>query len=207
MPASIEIVREPEKAAVLLDPEKRRLLERLRAPDSAAGLARQLGLGRQQVNYHLRELEAAGLVALVGERRKGNCVERLVRATAASYVISPEAMGRLGCGCGCAGCGCPAPGEDAAPGARLASAAGRALRDMGGSARGALPPLEAEIRFRSAAERDEFERELAVAFGKLVRKYDNPRGRSSRFRVLAACWPSSSGERCAGCAGTSKEKS
>ena len=47
---------------------------------------------RQQVNYHLRTLERHGLVELVSERRKGNMTERLMRATAASYVISPTAL-------------------------------------------------------------------------------------------------------------------
>jgi len=65
-----------------------------------AGLARKLGLPRQRLNYHLRALEDAGLVELVEERRKGNCFERLLRATARSFVISPEALGVLGPGIG-----------------------------------------------------------------------------------------------------------
>jgi hypothetical protein len=47
------------------------------------------------VNYHLRELETQGLVELVEERRRGNCVERIVRATAKSYVVSAEALATL----------------------------------------------------------------------------------------------------------------
>ena len=35
------------------------------------------------------------MVELVDERRKGNCVERVLRATARSYVISPQTLGRL----------------------------------------------------------------------------------------------------------------
>ncbi|KAB2955835.1 MAG: winged helix-turn-helix transcriptional regulator, partial [Thermoanaerobaculia bacterium] len=62
-------------------------------PATAAGLARRLGLPRQRVNYHLRELEKAGLVELVEERRRGNCVERLVRATARAFLLGPEALG------------------------------------------------------------------------------------------------------------------
>src|SRR4029079_17338971 len=55
-------------------------------------LASRVGLARQKVNYHLRELERHGLVELVEERRKGNVTERMLRATAASYVISPAAL-------------------------------------------------------------------------------------------------------------------
>ena len=55
-------------------------------------LAGKLGLPRQNVNYHLRALERHGLVELVEERRRGNMTERLLRATALSYVISPAAL-------------------------------------------------------------------------------------------------------------------
>ncbi len=55
-------------------------------------LAARSGLARQKVNYHLRELERHGLVELVEERRKGNVTERVMRATAASFVISPAAL-------------------------------------------------------------------------------------------------------------------
>src|SRR5579862_8354674 len=78
----IEVVQGPERAAALLDPVRLRILEGLAEPDSAAGVARRLGLPRQRVNYHLHELEKHELVRFVEERRKGNCVERIVRATA-----------------------------------------------------------------------------------------------------------------------------
>ena len=44
----------------------------------------------------VKELEKRGLLKHVGERRKRNCVERLVQATARHYTIAPEALGRLG---------------------------------------------------------------------------------------------------------------
>src|SRR5271167_2017811 len=96
MPATLQIVQSPEKAGVLLQPGRLRLLEQLTEPDSAAGLARKLGVPRQKLNYHLRELERGGFLELVEERRKGNCMERVVRATAQSYLIGPQATGALG---------------------------------------------------------------------------------------------------------------
>ena len=77
---------------VSLDPIRARLLAELAEPGSASTLADQTGLSRQKANYHLRALERHGLVELVEERRKGNCIERVLRATAASYVISPTAL-------------------------------------------------------------------------------------------------------------------
>src|SRR5829696_7786673 len=67
--------------AVLLRPLRTRILGMLAEPQSAAGIARTLDVARQKVGYHLKELEKQGLVELVEEKKVGNCVERVVRAT------------------------------------------------------------------------------------------------------------------------------
>src|ERR671937_2622543 len=91
----VAVIEEPAAAEVSLDPIRARLLAELAEPRSATMLAARVGLPRQQVNYHLRALERHGLVELVEERRKGNVTGRLMRATAASYVISPTALAAL----------------------------------------------------------------------------------------------------------------
>jgi DNA-binding transcriptional ArsR family regulator len=88
----VAVIEEPAAAEASLDPIRSRILAALTEPGSAAMLAARLGLPRQKVNYHLKELERHDLVALVEERRKGNVTERMMRATAASYVISPTAL-------------------------------------------------------------------------------------------------------------------
>src|ERR687889_1887465 len=88
----VAVIDDPAAAEVSLDPARARLLAALAEPASAASLAAGAGMSRQQANYHLRALERHGLVELVEERRKGNCTERVMRATAASYVISPTAL-------------------------------------------------------------------------------------------------------------------
>lgn len=90
------IVRTPAAATALLDPVRQRLLRNLEFPISASGLARRLRMPRQKVNYHLRELERAGLVRLVRERKVGNCTERLVEGVATEFVLGPELLGKLG---------------------------------------------------------------------------------------------------------------
>ncbi|HWT94143.1 MAG TPA: helix-turn-helix domain-containing protein, partial [Solirubrobacteraceae bacterium] len=89
----VEVIEEPAAAVVALDPIRARLLAALCEPASAAALASTVGLTRQKVNYHLRALEAHGLVRVAEERRWGGLTERLLVATAASYVVSPAAMG------------------------------------------------------------------------------------------------------------------
>ena len=88
----VTVIDDPAAAEASLDPLRARLLAELAQPASATMLAARLGVPRQKVNYHLRALERHGLVELVAERRKGNVNERLLRATAASYVISPAAL-------------------------------------------------------------------------------------------------------------------
>jgi DNA-binding transcriptional ArsR family regulator len=90
----LEVLRDPARAAALLDPERIRLMDALReAPDSASGLARRLGESRQRLNYHLRVMEEAGLVELEEERPRGNFVERVMRPAARQFVLDPGALG------------------------------------------------------------------------------------------------------------------
>src|ERR1700744_986853 len=72
-----------------LSPFRLRLLEALQEPESASGLSRQLGFPRQQVNYHLRELERAGFIELSEARQRRGCTERIMRLT--SRVSFPRA--------------------------------------------------------------------------------------------------------------------
>ena len=92
----LAVIDDPVAASVSLDPVRLRLLTELAEPGSATSLAAKLGLPRQKVNYHLRTLEQHGLVELVELRRRGNMTERVMQATAASYVISPAALGAAG---------------------------------------------------------------------------------------------------------------
>src|SRR6201990_432930 len=88
----VAVIEDAAAAEASLDPVRARLLSALGETASATTLAARAGLSRQKANYHLRALERHGLVELVEERRKGNCTERVLQATAASYVISPSAL-------------------------------------------------------------------------------------------------------------------
>jgi DNA-binding transcriptional ArsR family regulator len=186
-PGPLAVIASAAKAAALLDPLRLRLLEGLREPESAAGLARRLGLPRQRVNYHLRELEKRKLVELVGRRRRGNCTARLLRATARAYVISPAALGAVAAD--------PASVQDRFSAAYLLAVTARALEDVGrlderareSGKRLATLTLETEVRFASAEARGAFADELAGQIARLVDKHHDaaaPGGRPFRF-VLA----------------------
>jgi len=188
--AALDLIHQPSRAAALLHPLRLRLLENLRQPESASGLARRLRLPRQKVNYHLHELEKARLVELVEERRKGNCIERVVRATARYYLINPAALGKLAAD--------PAELQDRFSSAYLVAVAARAIgnlatlreRAVRAGKRLATFTLETEIRFASAADRSAFTEELANQFARLVAKYHDeksPGGR--RFQFFLGAYP------------------
>ena len=191
--ARLDVIASAERAAALLDPLRRRLLEELREPDSAAGLARRLRLPRQKINYHVRELEKQRLVELVGRRRRGNCTARILRATAHAYVIGPTALGGLGAS--------PAVVRDRFSAAYLVAVAARAVQDVGelgaraekAGRRLSTLTLEAEVRFASAEARAGFAEELARAVVRLTDKYHDAKAPGGRaFRFVVAGYPATS---------------
>ncbi|MFD4504764.1 helix-turn-helix domain-containing protein [Streptomyces sp. NPDC058457] len=187
----VTVIEDPEAAAVSLDPIRARLLAELAdAPASAAMLAGRVGLPRQKVNYHLKALERHGLVELAGERRKGNVNERLMRATAASYVISPAALPAVQ----------PDPDRfrDQLSARWLLALGARLVRDVGmlisGAAKArkrlATYALDGEVRFASAADRAAFVQELTAGVSALIRKYDAPDAEAGRdHRIVVAVHP------------------
>src|SRR5215469_11654599 len=90
---AVEVIDDPAAAAVALDPVRSRLLSELAEPASAAALANRLGIPRQKINYHLRALESHDLVRVAEKRQWGGLTERRMVASAASYLVSPGAMG------------------------------------------------------------------------------------------------------------------
>lgn len=182
----VAVIEDPAAAEVSLDPIRGRLLAELAEPGSATTLARRVGLPRQKVNYHLRALERYGLVELIEERRKGNCTERVLRAAASSYVISPSVLATVE----------PDPRRqpDRLSARWLLALSARLVRDVGelivGARRArkrlATFAIDGDVRFASAADRAAFADELATAITGLVSKYHDenaPGGRDHRIVV------------------------
>lgn len=184
----VHVIEDPAAATVALDPTRSRLLAELAEPASAATLAARVGLPRQKVNYHLRALESHGLVELAEERRWGGLTERRLVASAASYVVSPGALGRIAAD--------PDREQDRlsagfviALGARLVREVGDLVRRARASGkRLATLAVDTEVRFRSPADRAAFSAELAEAVTALVAKYHDasaPGGRAHRLVLVA----------------------
>jgi DNA-binding transcriptional ArsR family regulator len=186
----VAAIQDAAAAEASLDPIRTRLLAELAEPRSATALAERVGLPRQRVNYHLKTLERHGLVELVEERRKGNCMERVVQATAASYVISPAALAAVQPD--------PARAPDRLSARWMLALAARLVRDIGvliaeATRAGKRAPtfaIDGEIRFASAADRAAFASELADGVAALVSTYHRPDAPSGRtYRMVVAVHP------------------
>ena len=191
----IQVIHDPAAATVALGPMRSRLLSELAAPASAATLAARVGLARQKVNYHLNTLEAHGLVRLAEERKWGGLTERLLVATAASYVVSPSALGPVAID--------PNREVDRLSASYLIALGARIVREVADLVRRAKEArkrlatlaVDTEVRFRSPADRAAFSAELADAITKLVSKYHDesaPGGRAHRLMVVAHPLPQKS---------------
>ena len=120
-----------------------------------------------------------------GQRRWGGLTERLLVATAASYVVSPGALGESAAD--------PRRSQDRLSARYLVALAARIVREVGDLARRAdaagkrLPTLaiDTEIGFRSAEERAAFADELASAVTALASRYHHDDGRPHRVVVAA----------------------
>ncbi|MBK8096083.1 MAG: helix-turn-helix transcriptional regulator [Planctomycetes bacterium] len=182
----VEVIEDPTTASVALDPARARLLAELGSPASAAALAERLGLPRQKVNYHLRELERCGLVREAETRKWGGITERRMVATAGSYLVSPTALGPAAADPGRTRDRLSA-GYLIALAARAVAEVGQLLRRATGSQqRLATLSIDTEIRFRSAAERAAFSQELAAGITALAARYHDPSSRGGRLHRLVA---------------------
>jgi DNA-binding transcriptional ArsR family regulator len=191
----IQVIDDPGAATVALEPIRSRLLAEMAVPTSAATLATKVGLARQKINYHLNTLEAHGLVKLASERKWGGLTERLLVATASSYIVSPSAMGPVAVD--------PKREMDRLSASYLIALGARVVREVADLVRRAKDTgkrlatlaVDTEVRFRLPTDRAAFSAELAEAIAKLVAKYHDesaPGGRAHRLVVVAHPLPQKS---------------
>src|SRR5215472_4543936 len=86
---SVLTLEDPATIAAATHPVRAAILEAMREPSTAAAVARVIGQSRQNVAYHVRELEKVGLLRRVGQCQNGNFIEQTYVASARTLVISP----------------------------------------------------------------------------------------------------------------------
>ena len=189
----LQVIDEPTVAVAMLDPQRAQILALLVEPGSASTLAVVLGVSRQKVNYHLRALEDHGLVELVEQRPRRGLTERVMVASARSYVVSTDVLGESAA---------RPERTDVLSTQYLIAVAARMVAEVAELARRAdraRQPLatlaiDTELRFASAADRAAFTAELSSFVPSHAARYHDasaPQGRWHRLVVAAHPRPDS----------------
>ena len=181
----VEVIEDPAAAAVALDPMRAMLLAELAEPGSAATLAAVSASPDKRSTTTSRSSRRTGSSTLAEERKRGGITERVLHATAASYVVSPAALGEAAVD--------PDQASDHFSARYLVALAGRVVREVGSLAFRAeaagkrLPTMsiDTEIRFRTAEDRAAFADDLTAAVLELAARYHHDDGRPHRLVVAA----------------------
>ncbi|NNF25986.1 MAG: winged helix-turn-helix transcriptional regulator [Gemmatimonadetes bacterium] len=170
----MKVLSEPEAAVTLLKEPRRRILDLAREePVTAVELAERLGESRQRVGYHVRQLEATGLLKEASRSRRGSVLERRYVASASQYGLSPDLLGPLAAGM---------DGGDAASAAHLLGALHQVQREVAaalerGTSQGRRVPtltLSTQLRFRDREQRGAFATALKEALTRVVAQHSLP---------------------------------
>lgn len=178
----VQVLADPVAVEVALDPIRASILDALAEPGSATTVSAAIGLTRQKVNYHLKALEAHGLVEPIETRTWGGITERFVRRTAREFVVSPGVLRSSAVD--------PSQVADHLSMAYLIAVSGRAVSELGEISANAAPDtrvptltVDTVIGFRSPEDRATFANELQVAVANLVARYHHDDGRPHRLTV------------------------
>lgn len=167
---------------VALDPIRSSILDSLTEPGSATTIAAAIGSTRQKVNYHLKALEAHGLVEPAEERAWGGITERFVRRSARHLVVAPDVLQPAALD--------PDSVADRLSAAYLIAVNARAVSEVG-TITGRVAPgtrvptltVDTVIGFRSPDDRAAFASDLQSAVADLVARYHHDDGRPHRLTV------------------------
>jgi DNA-binding transcriptional ArsR family regulator len=183
----VEVLADADRVAALAHPIRIAILDALREPNSASGVARDIAETRQKTNYHVKALLDAGLLEPAGERRRGNFVEQLYRSVAPTFLVAPaltwsgdrrtDALRKQ------------VPLENLVRvGERLQRDAA-ALLDRAAFDGEEIPAagVEAEVRFADESTRAAFLEEYLAAIKPLLQQYGRRRG--DAYRVVLAAYP------------------
>lgn len=181
-----------EQAESLLKPQRIELLRAMAEARTCPELAEQFGRSPQQIYYHIKALEKAGLVEKVAEKRVRGTVEGHYRAAARSYWLDSRLVGEVGS---------ERQAKDQLSLRFLMSLAQDIHDEVGrlghDSAVGKDVPslgLSANIYLPDGRRRAAFLQEVQQTFQTLAEKYGLPEGGEhgeveAEFKLALACYP------------------
>ena len=175
----VTVIDDPAAAEVSLDPVRAAPAGRAGRACGRETLAARTGPRARRSTTTCARSSATGSIELIEERRKGNCTERVLQATAAAYVISPPRSSAV----------CPTPSGRPISARRAGCSARRAPRlrgrrahREGGRARQTLATFAINTDpLASAADRAAFAAELGEAVNGLAGRTTT--GREARAKA------------------------
>lgn len=169
---------------------RQRLLAAMNEPRSAASMAREFDVSRQRVGYHMRDLERAGCIELVEEQPARGLKERLYRARPYAFASAPRKSQTQ------------IAAEDRFSWRALVNLVASSLWDLislrrkadAAGKRMATLAVDAELHFRTPAERKAFSEDLLDAVEAVVRRHEQAASEETRtFRVVLGAYPKNDG--------------
>ena len=181
-------LKHPAVIAAATHPVRAAILDEMRRPSTAAAVARRIGHSRQNVAYHVRELEKAGLLRHLGQRQNANFMEQTYVAAADTIVISPTATWGDPHARTQAMADQLSLGELIAAGGRLQRDSARLL-DRAAFDGAEIPSasVTTEIHFASEDARAAFLRDAVAAITRLAHEHGSADG--DLYRLLLAAYP------------------
>lgn len=187
MQSELHMIRTPRAASAALADLRVSILNALREPNSASGLASILGLPRQKVNYHVRQLEDEGLVRKVGERPARGFTEILMQTVARRFLIAPHVLGDAAVD--------RKDIQDRVSSMYLAALAAEVIQDLAElrpkaeqqEKRLATLSLASTVRFKSMEDQRAFAERLTEQVAVLIREYHAETGRE--FKLMTGLYP------------------
>jgi DNA-binding transcriptional ArsR family regulator len=178
----VRVLTDARAVEAALDPTRASILAALSEPGSATSVAATVGSTRQKVNYHLKALDAHGLVEPAFQREWGGITERFVQRSARCFVVAPDVLDDAGID--------PNDVADRLSASYLIAVNARAVTELGAIASAAaaevrLPTLTIDtvIGFRSPDDRAAFAADLQSAIASLAARYHHDDGRPHRLTV------------------------
>jgi DNA-binding transcriptional ArsR family regulator len=184
------------RAAALLHPLRVKILQLAREPLSASELGARLGLPRQRVNYHVRQLAGSGFLRRAGRRRRRNMIEQRYIASARAFLLSPELLRPIGADWRRI--------EDAGSAAYLLALSSQMQEDVIRAWRGATRAgqrlstlsIKSQFCFETPGQRETFTRALRDAVVEVIARHTSPNLRPDGspapwrpYRLVLGCYP------------------
>lgn len=185
---NIFLIQSPQQAKAIFKPIRLEILQLLNQPHTCTELAEVLNTSPQKIYYHIKILQDSGLVKKVREERVRGIMEGYYQASAASYMLSPGMVEKLG------------GAEMAKQQLSLANLLNliqqmQAEITVLSQSKEEIPSigLSAQISLNSPADRSAFHAELQECIQKLAEKYgarqESPPHPKDVYRLILACYP------------------